>query len=139
MHGNKAHEPHRSEDALYPAWRDKEDPKLRELMRTKERAPPTPTPPTGSRKASPPDSALLATESPPLLSLRGAASKTTKTRRQFSGLRKTQDNSLFKAGVSLPLAVYPCLPNGTPVCTPTPLEGIARTHQVSFRHLICSF
>ena len=47
-HGNGAPELHR-EDALLSAWRDEEDLKLREQIRTKERAPATPTPPNGSR------------------------------------------------------------------------------------------
>ena len=92
-HGNEAHELHRSEDALYEAWRDEEDPKLRELMQAKERAPPTPTLPNRSRKASSPDSVLFPPESPPLSSLCGAASKTKKTRRQSPGPRKTHDQS----------------------------------------------
>ena len=47
-HGNGAHEPHRSEGALYSAWRDKESPKL---IRTKERAPPTTHPHSAERFA----------------------------------------------------------------------------------------
>ena len=35
---------------------------------------------------------------------------------------------LLTSCVSLPLAYPPSLPNGTLVSTPTPLEGIARTH-----------
>jgi len=66
--------------------------------------------------------------------------RTKKNRRPSSGPRKTHGHSLHTAGISLPLADPPSLPNGTPVSTPTPLEGIARTHQVSFRHLFfCSF
>ena len=38
----------RRKGALLSAWQDEEDHKLRELMRTKERAQPTPTPPSGS-------------------------------------------------------------------------------------------
>ena len=48
-HGNEPHERHRSEGALFLARRDKEDLELRELLRKKERAPSTPTPPNGSR------------------------------------------------------------------------------------------
>ena len=51
-HCNEVHEVHRNGDALFSALRDEEGPKLRELIRTKERAPPTPTPPNGSRKGS---------------------------------------------------------------------------------------
>ena len=60
-------------------------------------------------------------------SIRGAASKTTRARRPSPGSRRTHDYSLNTAGVSLPLADPPSLPNGIPVCTPTHLEGIART------------
>ena len=82
-HGNEAQELHRSEDALFLAWQDEENlklRKLRELIQAKERAPSTPTPPNGSHKASLPDSALFPPVSPPLSGLREAASKTTKTR-----------------------------------------------------------
>ena len=86
----------------------REDLKLRELMQAKERAPPTPAPPSGTRKASTPDSVHFREEFPPLPILRGEASKTTKTRRQSSGPRKTRDHSLFTAGVS-PLLANPIL------------------------------
>ena len=45
-----------------------------------------------------PDSALFPPESPPLPSLRGAVSKTTKTRRPTFGPRKMHDYSLLTAG-----------------------------------------
>ena len=48
-HGSQAHELNRSGDALFSAWRDEGNLKLRELIQAKERAPPTPTPPNGSR------------------------------------------------------------------------------------------
>ena len=127
-HGNEAHELHRREDAIQDAWRDEEDLKLRELMQAKEWAPSTPTPPNGSRKASSPDSALYPPDFPPLSSFRGANSKTTKNRRPSSGPRKTHDRSFHTAGVPLPLEDPPSLPNGSAVCTPTPLEEIARAH-----------
>ena len=63
----------------------------------------------------------------------------TKTRRPSSSPRKTHEHSVFTAGVSDPLADPPCLPYGTPVSKPTPLEGIARTRYVSLRHFFCSF
>ena len=134
-HGTGARELHRSEDAHFSARRYEEDLKQRELLRKTERAPPTPTQPNGSRKVLSPDSVFFPPESPLLPNPRGEASKTTKTRWPSSGPRKTHDKALFTAGVSLPLADLPSLPNGTPVSTPTPLEGIARTHQVSFRLL----
>ena len=84
--------------------RDEGDFKLRELMQANKRAPPTPTPPNGSRKDSSPDSALFPPEPPLLAGLRRAASKTTKNRRRFSGPWKTHDYSLQTAGISLPLA-----------------------------------
>ena len=59
----------------------------RELMRTKEREPSTPTPPNGSHKILSPGSVLFPTGPSPLPSPRGAASKTTKTRRPSSGPR----------------------------------------------------
>ena len=40
----------------------------------------------------------------------------------------------FTAGVPLPLADPPSLPNGIPVFTPTPLEEIARTRVLNFQH-----
>ena len=129
-HGNEAHELHRREDALHDAWRDEEDLKLRELMQAKEWAPSTPTPPNGSRKAPSPDSVLYPPDSPPLSSLRGAASKTTKNRRPSSGPRKTHGQSLHTAGVPLQLENPPSLPNGTAVFTPTSLEGITRAQEV---------
>ena len=88
----------------------RDDLKLRELMQAKEQAPSTPTPPSGSRKAPSSDSVLFPPESPPLPGLRGAASKTTKTKRSSSGHRKTHDHSLFTADVSLPLADAPLSP-----------------------------
>ena len=103
-HSNEAHELNRSEGALFSARREEDDLKLRELMQAKERAPPIPTPPNGSNKASSPDSVLFLPESPPLPSLPGAAFKTTKTRRTSSGPRKTHDHPLFSAGVSFPFA-----------------------------------
>ena len=127
-HGNEAHEQHRREGALFSAWRDEGDLKLRELMQAKEWAPPNPTPPSGSRKAPSPDSILFPPDSPPLSSPRGAASKITKNRRPSSGPRKTDGQSFHTAGVPLTLEDPPSLPDVTPVCTPTPLEGIARTH-----------
>ena len=87
-----------------------EDLKLYELIKAKERAPSTPTPPNGSLRESSPDSALFPPEPPPLSGLRGAASKTTKTRRQSSGPRKMHGYSLHTAGVSLPLADPPLSP-----------------------------
>ena len=50
----------RKSTAMRPAnsTADEEDLKLRELMQAKDLAPPTPTPPNGSRKASLPDSVL---------------------------------------------------------------------------------
>ena len=122
--GNGAHELHRNEDALFSARRDEENLKLRELFREKKQAPSTPTPPKDSRKTTYPDSTFFPQEPPPLPSLRGA----TKTRRPSSGPRKTRDQSLHTAGVSLPLADPPSLPYGTPVSTPTPLKGIARIY-----------
>ena len=101
--------------------------KLHELMQAKERAPSTLNPPNGSRKASSPDSALFPPDSPPLSSLRGAASKTTKNRWPSSGPRKTHGQSFNTSGVPLPLAEPPSFPNGTPVSSPTPFEGITRT------------
>ena len=127
-HGNEARKLHRREDALYDAWRDEEDIKLRELLQAKEWAPSTPTPPNGSRSASSPDSALYPPDPPPLSSLSGEASKTTKNRQPPSGPRKTHGYSLHTAGISLPIGDPPSPPNGTPVCTPTPLEGVARAH-----------
>ena len=100
-HDNGAHELHRSEGALFSAWRDGDDLKLGELIRTKERALSNPTPPYGPRKAVSPDSFLFPPESPPLSGLREAAFKTTKTRRPSSGPRKTHDQSKFAAGVVL--------------------------------------
>ena len=123
-----AHELNRSEDNLFSARRDEEDLKLRQLSQKKERAPPTPTPPNGSRKAFSPGSVLFPPEPPPLSSLRGAASKTTQTRWPSYGPRKKHGHSLFTAGVSLPFADPPSLPNGTLVSTPIPLERTARTH-----------
>ena len=122
-HGNKAYEVHRSGDFLFSALRHEGDLKLRELMQAKKRAPSTPTPPNSSRNASSPEPALFPPESPPLPRLRGAASKTTKTRRQSSCPRKTHDQSLLKVGVFLPLADPPSLPDDTPVSSPTTLEG----------------
>ena len=58
-HGNEDHELHRCEDALFLAWRDEENTKLRERIQAKERAPPTSIPPSGSRNAPSPDSTLL--------------------------------------------------------------------------------
>ena len=89
------------------------DHKLHEPKQEKERKPSTPTPPNGSRKESPPDSALFPPESPPLSSLRGEDPKTTKTRRQSSGPRKTHGQFFHTAGASLPLADPPSLPNVT--------------------------
>ena len=109
-HGIEAHEPDRSEDALFSAWRDEEDPKLRELMKEKERAPSTFTPPNGLREAPSPDSALFQPDSPPLSSPHGADYKTTKTRQPSPGPRKNHDHSLLTAGVSLPLADPPPSP-----------------------------
>ena len=63
-HDSEAHELHHSEDALFSAWRDEEDPKLRELMQAKERAASTPTQSNSSRKATSPDSVLFPLESP---------------------------------------------------------------------------
>ena len=126
--GCEAYELHRREDAHLSAWQDEYDPKLRELMQAKKLAPSTPTPPNGSRKAFSPDSVLFPPGSFPLPGLRGAASKTKKTRRPSSGPQKTHDYSLHTAGVSLPLADPLPLPNGTPVSKNNPLEGIARTH-----------
>ena len=125
---NEAHELHRKEDAPYDSRRDEEDLKLRALMQAKERAPPTPTLPNGSRKASLPGSVLYPPDSPPLSSLSGEAPKTTKTRRPSSGPRKVHGQPLLTADITLPLAYPPSLPNGTAVHTPTPLEGIARAH-----------
>ena len=104
--------------------------KLHELTQAKERAPSTPPPSNGSCKESSPDSALFPPESPPLSGLSGEGSKTTKNRRPSSGPRKTHSYFLHTTGISLPLAdpTPPSPPNGTPVCTPTPLEGIARAH-----------
>ena len=138
-HGIGAHELHRTEDALLLASRDEEGPKPRGLMQVKERAPPTPTQPNGSRKESSPDSALFSPEPPLLPGLRWAASKTIKTRRPSFGHRKTRDHSLYTAGVSLPLAESPSLPNGSPVLTPPPLGGIARSHLVVFRNFFLLF
>ena len=67
--GSEVNELHRSEGALFLAWRDKKDLKLRELKQAKERVPSTPTAPNGSRKASSPDSALFPPEPPRLPSL----------------------------------------------------------------------
>lgn len=78
-HGNKSHELHRSEGALFSSRRDEESLNLRELLRKKERAPPTPTPPEGLRKTLSPDSALFPPGSSPLPSPRRADSKITKT------------------------------------------------------------
>ena len=76
----------------------REDPEIRELMQAKKRAPPTPTPPNGSRKASSPDFVLFPSEPPPLSEFCGAASKTTKTRRPSSGLWTSED--------ARPLCIY---------------------------------
>ena len=127
-HGSEAHELHRREGALFSVWRNEGALELRKLIQARERPPPTPPPPKCSRKASSPDSVLYPPDSPPLSSLRGAASKTTKNRRPSSGPRKTHGYSLHTAGISLPLEDPPSLPNGTTACTPTPLEGIARAH-----------
>ena len=58
-HGDGANELHLREDALFFAWRDEEELKLRELMQAKKRKPSTPIPPNSSRKASSPDSVLF--------------------------------------------------------------------------------
>ena len=104
------------------------DLKLHGPTQAKERAPSTPTPPNGSRKVPQPDFVLFPKESPPLSNLRGAASKTTKTRRPSPGARKTHCQSFHTAGVPFQLEDPPSPPNGTPVSTLTPLEGIAKTH-----------
>ena len=117
-HGKEAHERHREEDALYEARRDEEDRKLRKLMHAMGREPSTPTPLKCSYTAPTapsPDSVLYPPDPPPLSSLSGEASKTTKNRRPSSGPRKTHGHSLHTAGISLPLADPPSPPNGTPV------------------------
>ena len=119
-HGNEAHELHLSGDALFSARRNEGGIKLRELLRKKERALPTPTPPNCSRKAPFPDSVISPPESPRLSSLRGAAHKAIKTRRKSSGSRKTQGHSLFTARVYLPLADLPSLPFALPFLHPPP-------------------
>ena len=96
---------------------------MRELIQAKERPPPTPTPPSGSHKASSPDSALFQPESTPLPSLRGAASKTTKTRWLSPGPRKTHENPLPMADVSLPLAEPPLSPERHPHFYTHPSRG----------------
>ena len=93
-HGNKAHELHRSEEALFSARRDEKYPKLRRKIRVRH---PRPTPPSSHQSPLHKDP---------------AASSVT---------RKTQGRSLFTAGVSLPLADPSPLPNGTPISTPASL------------------
>jgi len=86
--------------------KDKVSPKLRlhELTQAKEREPSTPPPSNGSCKESSPDSVFFPPESPPLSSLSGEGSKTTKNRRPSSGPRKTHSYSSHTTGISLPLA-----------------------------------
>ena len=55
------------------------------------------------------------------------------------GLSEDARPSLFTAGVSLPFAEPPSLPNGTRVYTPTSLEGNARTHFVLLALFFRSF
>ena len=83
--------------------KERGDLKLHKLIQAKKRAPSTPTPPNGSRKARLPDSVLFPPHCPPLSGLRGAASKDTKTRRASPDTRKTHDQPIQTAGVPLPL------------------------------------
>ena len=126
--GSEAHELHSREDALFSAWRDEEDLKLRELIQAKGRPPPTPTPPDSSLKASSSDCALNPPDPLLLSNLRGASSETTKNRRPSPGPRKTHGYSLHTAGISLPLEdpplsrtalpfVHPPLSRKSPVLT----------------------
>ena len=125
-HGNEAHELHRSEEALFSAWRAEEDLKLRELMHAKERAPSTPTTPNGSRKVArlrPLSPRVSSTAEPP----RGGFEVHEDT---TAILRPSED--------ARPLPIYsrhfpstrgppPLTRTALPFLHP-PLEGIARTH-----------
>ena len=111
---------------FHSAWQVEVILKLRNMMRAKGPAAPIPTPPSGSRGASSPDSAFF----PPVSTLQskplGAASKTMKTRQPSPGPRKTHDLFIYTAGVSFLLADLLSLPNGTGTDSPRTCHEWAR-------------